>query len=577
MAAQVPYSPIPDVTQQFTPVRAGGDINAFGGDIGRALSTLGQTSDAVGNELFGRAIAMQDLHNQAESDQGVTSYMEQLAQKHAEFTSKNGENAGPAALAQYGQDIADLRTQIRGGLSNPMAQRYYDRETLSTMGRTFFNAAQHSGQQMQAYSLGALASKNEATTNMVMTSPSDPRTVQAGLASDVETQRELGKIKGLDDATINNNIKVAQSKTILKQVAALSAGASPEAAKAAFDKARDSGQLVGEDITTGSNILDKQLYSTGAKNISDTIRSQMPGASVSDTIAAGRALALKTAPDRPLLGDAVANQIETDYAREERAAKDDQFTTQHTIADGLSKAVLAGKPITDINQLGAQSPEMAQAIAKLDPEEQLKVQFQIKKALSEDNTPSPARQANFNKLSGMPFTDPEGFKGIDLAGQDLTKEQRGILLGDQKKVLAGQDLKDPLLDFALKDSDIKQQLGSLGLGMHSGDDKDGYQKFVGALKDELNAARENGKTPSYSETREIAKQLLTNQVSGQSLWGYGPDYHDRLYNIPPPDDKIPGITKQLQTYFGRAPTEQEIQHAWTRQLFKDSLKKKDTQ
>lgn len=573
--AQVPYSPIPDVVQQSPALRVDTPLAAFGGDTARALSTFGQTSDQVGNEIFSRAIAMQDLHNQAESDQGVTSYMEQVAQKHAEFTAKNGENAGPAALAQYGQDISELRQNIRGNLTNPMAQRYYDRETLSTMGRVFFNAAQHSGQQMQAYSLGALASKNEATTNMVMTSPNDPRTLQAGLDSDVEAQRELGKIKGLDEPTIANNIKLAQSKTVLKQIAALSASDSPEAAKAVFDKARASGQLVGEDITSGTNMLDKQLYSTGAKNISDGVRATMPGASVTEQIAAAKAQAAKVAPDRPLLGDAVANQIEVEHARDQRAALDDQQQTQHTVADGLSKAVLAGKPITDISQLAGQGPEYAQAVAKLSPEEQLKVQFQIKKALNDDNTPSPARQANFDKLNGMPFVDPEGFKAVDLASQDLTKEQRGLLLADQKKVLGGQDLKDPLLDSALKDTDVKQQLSSLGIGPHSGDDKVAYQKFTGALRDELNAFREQGKSLSATDTRDVAKRLLSDQITAPGyLWG---NYTDKLYNIPPPEAEVPKITQAYQKRFGHAPAPEDIQRMYTRKLFQDSLMKKGEQ
>ena len=68
--AQVPYSPVPAIapTEAATPKPSvNAPAAAFGAAAGEAMSGLGRTLERTGDELFGRAIAIQNLNNETEA------------------------------------------------------------------------------------------------------------------------------------------------------------------------------------------------------------------------------------------------------------------------------------------------------------------------------------------------------------------------------------------------------------------------------------------------------------------------------------------------------------------------------
>ena len=189
---QVPYSGAPTVAPQLDPTpRYTADVSPdmFGANIGRAVQQLGATSEQVGNEIFARGLAMQDLANHSEAQAADAAYMQKAGELHADFSSKQGKDAVDAYPA-YMDALKKARTDIGSTLSNPMSQKLYDAGSLSTMGRTIFNGAGHAATQNKVYAVQSSQSKVDAINDQVLANPMDEAGFKANLV-EAEIKSEL--------------------------------------------------------------------------------------------------------------------------------------------------------------------------------------------------------------------------------------------------------------------------------------------------------------------------------------------------------------------------------------------------
>ena len=272
--AQVPYNPTPDVAPQdnATPyLHVDTPEAAFGGNVGRALSQLGQTSDQVGNEIFARANAMQQLNNETEARNADTQYMITAGQLHANFSSLQGNAAGPEAFTKYTQDLQDARDKLRQGLTNPSSQKLYDASSLSTMGRTIFNGAGHSAEQLKQASIGAAGSQVQAATDATLGNPNSEADFQAGLQKGANAVRAQGNLRGLTEEQIQQNIVDNTSNMTLSRIQGFVNQGKPEVAQSLLQKALADGSIRGQNIGAVTSMVEKGLYNTGAKNVANGI------------------------------------------------------------------------------------------------------------------------------------------------------------------------------------------------------------------------------------------------------------------------------------------------------------------
>ena len=107
MAMEVPYSGAPSVAPEnnSTPYL---NINvpaaAFGADTARAIQGVGGKLEHVGEELFNRAVAMQQLEEAANANAGVAATSTRYGDLMVGFRSKEGKNASDA-LPQFQKDL----------------------------------------------------------------------------------------------------------------------------------------------------------------------------------------------------------------------------------------------------------------------------------------------------------------------------------------------------------------------------------------------------------------------------------------------------------------------------------------
>src|SRR5262245_22574604 len=122
---QIPYNPIPDRAPKDiatpyislnTPGAAFGEsIAQSKGPAGQAFGNLGSALEKSGNELFARAMAIQQLRNETEAKDADTTYIATAGRMRADFNSLQGKAAVDAG-GKYMQDLEDTRAKIRDGL-----------------------------------------------------------------------------------------------------------------------------------------------------------------------------------------------------------------------------------------------------------------------------------------------------------------------------------------------------------------------------------------------------------------------------------------------------------------------------
>ena len=187
--ARVPYSPVPVVqpTSEGLPRPAvNAPVEAFGGAVGHALSNLGTAARDAGNEIFGRAIAMQDLQNRQEADRLVSENMIAAAPLIAEYSTLRGEDA-VKGLQPHIDALDKSRKDIAAKASNPAVQRLFDSESRSFLARSVFSSALHSGQELKSGALAAATAEQGVLQNQTFHLPDDESGFRAAIEKNHRT------------------------------------------------------------------------------------------------------------------------------------------------------------------------------------------------------------------------------------------------------------------------------------------------------------------------------------------------------------------------------------------------------
>ena len=270
---QVPYNPVPQVSPQndATP-RYTADVtpDMFGANIGQAVSRLGATSEAVGNEIFARGLAMQDLANHSEAQQADADFMAKSGEIHAKLSSMEGKDAVDYFNNGYKDDLTKARTDIGARLSNPMSQKLYDAQSLSTFGRNMFNAAGHAATQNKVYAIGTSNAKIAAIGDRTLSMPADEDAFQDGLQDTEDEVRSQGALKGMDPEAIDQAVSTQKSALWSQRIKGI-VKTQPIQAGKMLQQAVADGEVQGEDIGKLTNMVQTARNTVGARMVSNQV------------------------------------------------------------------------------------------------------------------------------------------------------------------------------------------------------------------------------------------------------------------------------------------------------------------
>ena len=520
---QVPYikEPTADPIAPGEQVNVNAPAAAFGENIGAALSHLGATTDQVGNELFSRAIAIQDLANENAARNKVVEFTNAAAQKQADFDSLTGIEA-KNALPGHLKDIADLRTGMRGELGSPMAQKYFDNEAASFQNRATFSSAAHAGQQFKSYTIDTYNSTRDMALRNIEDNPNDPdyRARQSATAIDAAKQAAMLAAGTHDenDPIVRNVVDKTQQTILARQIRGVAKDNPLQAIKLATDN-RDK---LGDEYEPLMSLVETKGTAVASSNIVDGVldsHKQKDGsydATVAQIQQEVKEKAKGDFPTMQLLPEHAVAEVKSRMIQESYAREQDRRETLGSINQALAQH----PEVMDTQGLLA-IPGMDKTVDKLNDFDKSSLQTIIGNARTKEYKDE--WKYNETRANGLASGNVSKFLEQDFGLWQLDPNTR-LKLQNKQTELAQKPMQDPRVTGAMSiyQTAFPSQLDAMGVKKSERNDPDSaYNHFVGALQESLQTWQEdhNHKPASYEDvTGPIFKDLIAKQSVSRSLF-----------------------------------------------------------
>ncbi len=565
--AQVPYNPVPDQR----PIEGTGgrsvSVNAsalaFGGAVGEALKGLGATEGQVGNELFSRAIALQELRNETEARAADAQYMETAGQLHANFNALEGK-ARVDAFPGHMEELKAEREKIRNGLSNPMAQKMFDSQSLSTMGRTIFNAAGAAASANKQWATGTIKSQIDLDAKTIEDNPSDDVLFQNKLNRVKAGATNLAHLQGFEEGgpEAQDLALKATSQMWKQRIIGLSRSKPFEAQKMLEDNKTS---LTQDDYLRVDQTVTTQGRAVGAANIGNGIiqDSLDKDGNIAKPLATmeqeARDKAKALNPDDPILAEHAATTVRGLYNQSKYARKQEDLENLDIVRAGYEKGV------RDVRELRA-DPKTAAAMDALPVRYREMIPSMINRFNeARDKT---TNQDSYQRLYGLSNNDVEGFLNTDVTKEQLSQSDMRKLQARQEMLKKNQNA-DPRVSRALSwvRGAAGSQMEALGIYRRNDSNKDDYDHFTGALQSALDEWQEtHSKPPDYKEvTQEIAPRLM-KQRTEPYLFGLMSS-KKAFFQQEVPDEVKEQLKSDVSAATGSEPSDEEMYKAYVRQQY----------
>lgn len=572
--AQVPYVPYP-TERPGGPATPAVRVNpgpAFGENIGHALAgvakgmgdmaagldRLGRTEEAAGDEIFKRALAIQQLNNETEAREADARYMITAGKLHADYSAKQGKDAVDA-FPKYQQDLQQARIATRDALSNPMAQKMYDSSSLSTMGRSIFNGAGHAATQNKQWAIGTAKAQIDLDAKTVSDSPQDDVLFQEKLNRTRANVANLSALQGYEAGGPQEKDlgMKAVSQIWAQRITGLSR-TSPNDAAVMLDK--NKAQMTEGDFLKVDNSVRSQSHSIASVNIANQVyqegqetdkASAKPLKQMEDEV---RAKAKEQFPDDPLMPQKAVQALQGRYNQDKYAARQEEVNNYQTVQEAFQKGA------KDIQELRL-DPKVAAAIDALPKDKQNAIPGQINRynAARDKVTNEESRQ----RLFGLSNNDPEAFLNTDLTKEHLSQTDMKSFQVKQQKMkdnLSG----DPRVNRAVGQmrGALGSQMQALGIYKRTDSNKDDYDHFTGALQSAIDVWTDtHSKPPSYDDiVTKIGPQVLQLRKEPGWLW----DSKKPFYDQPVPAKWAEELKADITAKGGAEPTDEQIARAYIR-------------
>jgi hypothetical protein len=240
---------------------------AFGTNVAEAIKGLGSTEEKVGDELFSRAFAIQQLRNESEATNG-TSYL--LGQSDKLVTDFEGQKRGLNAVngeAAHRQAQQDLWQRTRDGLSNPMAQKMFDAKSLGIIARATSRGAWHAAQENRSATSNAYQSEIDAAIDTAINAKT-PEEFKQKIDQIDSTTKDFGAANGLAPESAEQLAFKYKSKAEANYIKGVNRR-DPVLARKLMDEAIEAGRLHGSDRDAIEGPIHSQLLSTSASHFTD--------------------------------------------------------------------------------------------------------------------------------------------------------------------------------------------------------------------------------------------------------------------------------------------------------------------
>lgn len=565
---QVPYSPVPTETPSGPsrgPISINAPVEAFGGAVAKSLEGLGRVVDRAGDEMFQRAVAIQQLHNDSIAKEADSNYMMKAGELHAQYSARQGKERVDA-FPKYMKDLEEARVQTGAGL-NPAARKIYDGSTRSTMSRTIFNGAGAAASAQKEFTVTTAVAQMDLDAKTVEDSPNDDRLFQDKLRRTIDNVKQVSASHGNPAGSVQE--QALEQKAISKLYADRITGLARVAPFEADQRLNEvKGNMTQQDFLRVQTVVRSEGRAIGATNIANEVfeaglgDDKRPQVSLSDMEASVREKAKKLKPDDPNLATAAVASLRGRYNQHNYSVRQEKNENLSIVQGAILKGVI------DERQL-RQDPKVAAAIDALPESERLSIPGRINRYNAARDKVT--NQDAFQELKGLYNNDTLKFLETDLTKFPLSQSDLRQLQNLQAKERK-ESSKDPLVQkySSIMRQNFGAQMEELKVYRRDKDNPELYDKMTGAVSGALDAwMQAKGKPPTPQEfIKDIAPQILYQRAEPGMLWGT-----NRKPAFDPDAKAFKGFVEKTRAdYVTRnlpEPTDGELQRAYIRLLMSD--------
>jgi len=208
---QIPYNNVASERLSATPLPSVG-VNApgaaFGTSIAEALTHVGRAAEGAGNEIFGRAVWLQQRANEAEGNDLYIQADTEAGQLKNKFNSLQGRAVGDA-LPQYQQDLNGIRQKYLANAPNLEIARNFDKDFKRRVGFMLIDGGSYAAAQTRVANNQSYAARRELSNSSVADNPTDLTRFDQAVETTKLTIRQQGVDEGWDPEVTEYNERKA--------------------------------------------------------------------------------------------------------------------------------------------------------------------------------------------------------------------------------------------------------------------------------------------------------------------------------------------------------------------------------
>ena len=556
--AKVPYTPFPTAQPQDggESVSVNTPEAAFGGNIAAAVQHLGTTVGQVGDEVYQRALALQQLNNETEAKDADIQFSTAIGEKHAQFNSLQGMDR-VNAYPKYTQDIQDTYRNMRGGLKSPETQRLFDASAVSVINRSVFSGSVGAAEGLRSAALSSENAKYDLLTKQAFETDDEPGFNAALKEVKQSAGKEASLMEGGWSPEREDLIAKTKASTLAYNRVSGVALKDPLKASQLLQDYTARGLLFGTQAEQATKIVQSSTRTHGMDAIAgDVLMKHRQADGTFDASASAMQDETVDQAQKRYSGDA---EIDT-YARRGFDTRYNQFNWQQTQERRDVNQVMDNAIVNGARKLTDLPPDQ---LRRMDAQQRLV--FTGKANQYDRSIHEADDRDSYEKLFSTYQSDNAKFMDTDvMTWPNLSQKSRDYFTKLQRQEEANGD---PRVDKALRQ--IKNYdpstLNDLGLDKRDLQNPD-YNSFITNLHDAIQGYQEeHGKPPSEEVTTTKIWPALTRAVVSKGTGWFGMDQNLKQYQTQIPAGARQEFESQSGTKFE---SDRAFEHAFKVEQFR---------
>lgn len=402
-------------------------------EVGQAFDNLGKNLEHVGDQLWNRAIGLQDVQNQTTQTKAEIEFDKYVGDKQVAFNQLQGDAASEGAYKAHLKDIEDKRTEMLGKLPNQAVQKGFERSTASMVGRVGMQAAEHAAKETRRSFIESSEARVDQYKDQISKTTDIKETEDLAKRVHDEVFGKQAPAKGwtLDVAT--ENFKKILTDAYASQAAVMSR-TDPTGARKLLEANKDFISQPKYDAAMEHVLSNERTIQSN--NIGNEVQETNPEAPIEEKKEEARKRSLEVNPNAPMLVEASVRAVEQKHEAHRREVRQVLERNKETVEQAVyGFGNKDGKAPTTRYELFANGEDVRKAFENLPPKEQNRIDQLLAKAAKGDFPETPATRARVSELEGMWLNNPSQFRDWDIASEDLPISARSQLRQHQLQLI----------------------------------------------------------------------------------------------------------------------------------------------